>query len=148
MSEVKMLYKKIKLLEDELSALKAAHAVVIQTALWDNQYHSERIKVAQETNQNQAIKIDELKDENERLESLVDAEIQEIGKLRVERNALQASIDDAPSVKMLVDNDGIILGYVDDACVANKLIYKHVNVALVQKSEHTAEPLGECTDNI
>mgnify|MGYP007122444537 FL=1 len=36
MSEVKMLYKKIKLLEDELSALKAAHAVVIQTALWDN----------------------------------------------------------------------------------------------------------------
>ena len=89
-----------------------------------------------------------LKAENERLESLVDAEIQEIGKLRVERNALQASIDDAPSVKMLVDNDGIILGYVDDACVANKLIYKHVNVALVQKSEHTAEPLGECTDNI
>ena len=87
-------------------------------------------------------------DANERLESLVDAEIQEIGKLRVERNALQASIDDAPSVKMLVDNDGIILGYVDDACVANKLIYKHVNVALVQKSEHTAEPLGECTDNI
>ncbi len=98
MSEVKTLYKKIKLLEDELSALNAAHAVVIQTALWDTEYHAERIKIAQETNQNQAIKIDELKAENERLESLADAEIQEIGKLRVERNALQASIDEAPTI--------------------------------------------------
>jgi hypothetical protein len=143
MSEVKMLYKKIKLLEDELSALKAAHAVVIQTALWDNEYHSERIKVAQETNQNQAIKIDELKDENERLESLVDAEIQEIGKLRVERDALQASIDDAPT--WTIKN-----GKLDNWNSLTSLDFhnKTVTVALVQKSEHTAEPLGECTDNI
>ncbi len=66
MSEVKTLYKKIKLLEDELSALKAAHATLIQTKLWDNEYHAERIKIAQETNKNQATKIDELKEENTR----------------------------------------------------------------------------------
>ena len=54
MSEVKTLYKKIKLLEDELSALKAAHATLIQTKLWDNEYHAERIKIAQEKYDNLA----------------------------------------------------------------------------------------------
>ncbi len=84
-----------------------------------------------------------LKTENERFESLVDAEIQEIGKLRVERNALQASIDDAPT--WTIKN-----GKLDNWNSLTSLDFhnKTVTVALVQKSEHTAEPLGECTDNI
>jgi hypothetical protein len=80
-------------------------------------------------------------DANERLESLVDAEIQEIGKLRVERDALQASIDDAPT--WTIKN-----GKLDNWNSLTSLDFhnKTVTVALVQKSEHTAEPLGECTE--
>ena len=66
---------------------------------------------------------------------------QELTTLKAENEALQASIDDAPT--WTIKN-----GKLDNWNSLTSLDFhnKTVTVALVQKSEHTAEPLGECTE--